>query len=74
MHVPDGQRRNLDPKSSKGIIFGYPEGTRGYELHGLRKKMFVRSRDVYSMKISSIILIQKLNQMMLQISFSRRQF
>ena len=70
MHVPDGQRRELDPKSCKGIFIGYPEGTKGCKLYDLKKKKFFFEAEIsYSMKISSIILIQKVNQMMFQRSF-----
>ena len=46
MHFPDGQHRKLDLKSSKGIFVGYFEGTKGFILYDLKKKKFVRSRNV----------------------------
>ena len=46
MHFPDGQHRKLDLKSSKGIVVGYPEGTKGYKLYDPRKEQLVQSRNV----------------------------
>ena len=46
MHVPNGERQKLDPKSRKGIFVGYPEGTKGYKLYDPIRKKFVKSRDV----------------------------
>ena len=36
----------MDPKSTKTIFVGYPEGTKGYKLYDLTSKRFIRSRDV----------------------------
>ena len=59
MHVPNGERQELDPKSRKGLFVGYPEGTKRYKLYDLIRKKFVKSRDVLFMKESSIRQILK---------------
>ena len=46
MHVPDGKRQKLDPKSRKGIFVGYLEGKKGYNLYDPIRKKVLKSRDV----------------------------
>lgn len=45
-HVPRQCRRKLEPKSTKCIFTGYPEGTKGYRLYNLSTGKFIRSRSV----------------------------
>ena len=46
MHTPDSFRQELDPKSKKGILVGYPLDTKGYKIYNIESKKFIRSKDV----------------------------
>ena len=46
VHIPDSQRQKLDAKSYKGILVGYPEGTKGYKIYNLSSGKFVKTRNV----------------------------
>ena len=46
IHIPDIQRKKLDPKSYKAIFVGYPEETKGFKLYDITTGCFVRSRNV----------------------------
>ena len=32
VHIPDNNRRKLDPKSYKAVFLGYPHDTKGYKV------------------------------------------
>lgn len=46
VHIPDNQRKKLDPKSRKSFFVGYPEDVKGYKLYDPISRKFTRSRDV----------------------------
>ena len=46
VHIPDNQRKKLDPKSYKAVFVGYPEGTKGFKVWNVESEKFARSRNV----------------------------
>jgi hypothetical protein len=45
-HVPDHNRRKLDPKSREAVFVGYEPLTKGYKLWDKHSRTFISSRDV----------------------------
>src|ERR1700761_4678577 len=45
-HVPEHNRRKLDPKSKEVVFVGYEPNTKGYTLWDRHSRSFVISRDV----------------------------
>ena len=45
VHIPENQRKKLDPKSRKLLFVGYPDGTKGYKFYDPIGLKFIRSRD-----------------------------
>ena len=46
VHIPDQKRGKLDKKSKKCIFVGYLDGSKGYKLYDIERKVMIRSRDV----------------------------
>ena len=46
VHIPDSQRRKLDPKSYKAVFVGYPNDTKGYKVYNIASEKFFRARNV----------------------------
>ena len=46
VHIPDSQRRKLDPKSYKAVFVGYPNDTKGYKVLNIASGKFFRARNV----------------------------
>ena len=46
VHIPDGLRKKLDPKSFKAIFVGYPSETKGYKVYNIESGKFTRCRNV----------------------------
>ena len=46
VYIPLQIRKKFDAKSEKTILFGYPEGTKGYKRYDPAKRHFVHNRDI----------------------------
>ena len=49
-HIPDKQRKKLDPKARKAVFVGYPDNVKGYKIMDIDTWKFVRSRNIKFME------------------------